>query len=224
MSFDNFFQGGDYVPGWWTGAVGNAIVGEIQEIEQQDQTEFGTGKPIPDGKGGIKQQLRVVLQTKMRNWEGLKNPPTRQTESGHREPIPASEDDGRRAVYVKGWMTGAVGDAVKAATGAVGAPRIGGQLAVRVTELVPTSNGNPYPKFEAQYKAPAQTTGDSMFQQQGQQQAPQQQGGWDQPQQPQQAPQQPQQQQGGWEPQEAPQQQPQQAQQSPWAGTDEPPF
>lgn len=240
-NLDSFFQGGDYVPGWWTGAVGNSIVGKILEIEQQDQTDFNTGNPIPDGKGGIKQQLRVVLETQMRNWEGLKNPPTRQDEHGNFSPMPPSEDDGRRAVYVKGWMTGAVGDAVKAATGVVGAPRVGGQLAIRVTELVPTNKGNPFPKFEAQYKPPA--VGESMFQevadQQQAAQQPPQQGGWGQqaaqqpqqqaqPQPQQQAPQQPQQQ-GGWNPQGAPQPQQQAAQQpqqdqNPWVGAEEPPF
>lgn len=189
---DDFFgsAGGDYAPGWWTGQVGNSIAGTIvEEPVVMDQTDFTTKQPIYERKNGqvvvdpttgqprIKKQLKVILDTPLRNWQGLKQAPLDQETN---QPRPPHEDDGRRAVYIKGWMTGAVGDAIRAA-GQTGAPRKGGKLAVRVTELVATSNGNPYPKYEARYQPPA--AGDAMFaeppaaqQAPPAQQAPQQQG------------------------------------------------
>lgn len=198
MNPDDFFAGGggDYAPGWWTGQAGNTIQGTIIEdpvVQQQTDLKGNplfveqNGRPVIDpntGQPKPKLQLKVILQTSMRNWEGLKQPPLdRET----RQPRPPHEDDGRRAVYVKGWMQGAVGDAVRAA-GATGAPKKGGKLAVRVTELAPpqTQGGFPFPKFEARYEPP--NPGDAMFAEQAQ--APQQQGQFGAPQGGQQLPQQ----------------------------------
>lgn len=203
-----FAGGGDYVPGFWFGQVGNAVQGEILSTEQQVQTEYK--KPdviLYDKQGRPKQQLKVVLQTSLRNWDGVRTPPVDQETQ---QPRPASEDDGRRAVYVKGWMVGAVGDAVAKATGQRAAPKVGGKLAVRTTELIPTSQGNPYPKFEAAYQPPANVQADGMFSEQQQAQQPA-------PQQP--APQAQGQQGSPWQAPPAPQQQaPQQDQGDPWAG------
>src|SRR5690606_1130744 len=175
MNPDDFFNtgGGEYAPPWWTGQAGNLIQGTIvNDPEVMDQTDFDTGQPIYEERNGqrvldpvtgqptVKKQLKVILQTQMRNWEGIKNTPV---DPDTKQPRPPHEDDGRRAVYVRGWMQGAVGDAVEQATGRRGAPKKGGKLAVRVTELAQSRKpgGNPFPKFEARYEPP--NPGDAMF-------------------------------------------------------------
>jgi len=164
--FDDFFSGaaGEFVPtAKFTNDVGpegrtqvdGKIVGTILSMAKQEQRKFGTGEPIPDGKGGNKQELKVVLQTEYRNWDkAAKVPVDKDEETGKETPKPESEDDGKRAIYVRGWMTGAIGDAVAKATGKPGGPKIGGKLGVKITELVPTDNGNPFPKYAAVYTAP----------------------------------------------------------------------
>jgi hypothetical protein len=172
--FDDFFSGaaGEFVPTAKftndTGPegrtqVGGKIVGEILSMAKQDQRKFGTGEPIPDGKGGNKQELKIVLQTEHRNWDKCaKVPVDKDEETGKETPRPESEDDGKRAIYVRGWMTGAIGDAVAKATGKPGGPKIGAKLGVKITELVPTDQGNPYAKYAAVYTAPEPKT-DDMF-------------------------------------------------------------
>lgn len=178
--YDDFFEGGgDGVPsfkftrqngvrpGYLTQEeqIGAFIMGTVVSQAQMDQTKMGTDEKILDDRGRVKQQLRVVLQTDLRNWDKIGKIPS----DPEGNPKGAHEDTGLRAIYVKGWMKGAVADAIRAA----GAPglRPGGRLAVKVTELVPTTNGNPYAKYQAQYEAPA--AGDQMFaESQPQQQAP----------------------------------------------------
>jgi hypothetical protein len=169
--FDEFFSGaaGEFVPTAKftndTGPegrtqVGGKIVGEILSMSKQDQRKFGTGEPIPDGKGGNKQELKMVLQTEHRDWDKCaKVPVDKDEDTGKETPRAASEDDGKRAVYVRGWMTGAIGDAVLKATGKPGGPKIGGKIGIKITELVPTENGNPYPKYAAVYTPPAASDG-----------------------------------------------------------------
>lgn len=162
-AFEDFFEGGggEFAPslkfklGNGPGGnteVGGGVIGTIVSMTQQDQTKQGGTEKVPDGKGGFKKQVQVILQTDLRNWDKVAKVPL---DADTKQPLPASEDDGRRAIYVKGWMTGAIGDAVAKATGgATKVPQIGGKLGVKVIELVPTDKGNPYPKYEAQYQAP----------------------------------------------------------------------
>ena len=144
--------------------VGGYVVGTVVSTRQMDQTKIGTNEKLLDDHGRVKQQLQVILQTDWRDWNRCAKVPT--NSEGH--PIPGSEDDGKRAIYVKGWMVGAIGDAIRES----GAPglRPGGKLAVKITELVPTTNGNPYAKYLAKYQPPA--PGDSMFEMAQQQQQP----------------------------------------------------
>src|SRR5690606_38639626 len=101
------------------------------------------------------------------------------------QPLPPSEDDGKRAIFVKGWMITPVGDAVEAATKRRGAPQPGGMLAVRHSGTRPAP-GKPQPikLYEAHYQAPAagaelfnQPQGQPAAQQAPAQQQPFQQGG-----------------------------------------------
>ena len=242
--YDEFFQrGGNFAPSFKFDPIGANVAGEILSIDQQDQTDFDDPtKKLYDDRGNVKQQLQIILQTPLRNWQGVSRIPADQ-ETG--QPQPPSMDDGRRAIYVKGWMIGAVGDAVEKATGLRAAPQVGGRLAVRFAKTQPprSGRGQDMKLYEAVYVPP--NPSDPMFQQAPQpapQQVPQQPvatfsaqqaqqtgNGWGQQPAPQQAP--PQQ----WQqpaPQQAPPQQwqqpaPQQAPPAddPWGNfTDTPPF
>lgn len=139
--------------------VGGVLSGTVVSTSMMDQTVMGSNPPVPivDGQGRTKRQMRVVIQTKLQNWDKCSKVPVDADDN----PRPVTEDDGKRAIFVKGWMTGAIADALRKA-GATGL-RPGGKLAVKVTELVPTEKGNPYPKYQALYEAP--DPGDSMFEQ-----------------------------------------------------------
>ena len=244
--YDEFFQrGGNFAPSFKFDQIGANVAGEILSIDQQDQTDFDDPtKKLYDDRGNVKQQLQIILQTPLRNWQGVAKIPADQ-ETG--QPQPPSTDDGRRAIYVKGWMIGAVGDAVEKATGLRAAPQVGGRLAVRFAKTQPprSGRGQDMKLYEAVYVPPSPS--DPMFQQ-APQQAPQQPvatfsaqqaqqtgNGWGQQPAPQQAPQQwqqpaPQQWQQPapqqWQ-QPAPQQPapPQQPADDPWGNfTDTPPF
>lgn len=182
---------------WGDAEIGAVVQGEILATKQQDQTVIGTNPPEPiiDPKTGKpKQQLQVILQTELRNFDGCSKQRPPSDPQGNR--LDPATDDGKRAIYVKGWMVGAVGDAVKATTGKVGPPVTAGHLAVRLTERVPTQKGHPYNKYAARYQAPPPVAAGADMgwgDQGGQQQAPQQPAQQTYAQQPQQAAQPPQQ-------------------------------
>lgn len=167
---DGFFEGGEFFPSAKFNLidgqsketqVGGVVQGTVVSVKQMDQTVFKSNPPQPildPRTGKPKQQLRVVLQTDLRNWNKCSAIPTDENDT----PMPASEDTGIRAIYVKGWMQGAIRDAIRANPDCPGL-RPGGRLAIKVTHLVPTDNGNPYPKFIAKYVPPA--AGDDFLQQ-----------------------------------------------------------
>lgn len=145
--------GGGGAPSFKHVEVGDTVAGEIVSMRQMDQTHYSgplAGQPIPDEKrGGNKKQLQIVLRTNLRNWAGCGDVPPTDRDGN---PQPPSEDEGMRAIYVRGWMTGAVTDAVREA-GAM-YPDVGGQLAVRLIEAHDKKKQNPK-KYDAKYKAPA---------------------------------------------------------------------
>lgn len=120
---------------------GDTITGRVdREPEQQQQQEYGTGRPLVWDDGSPRWQIKVVLQTEQRD-------PNRQF------------DDGRRAVYLKGpvkrpSILKAVRDAVQAA----GAPglQVGGTLTVTYTGDDLTSTAPIKPKlYTATYTRPS---------------------------------------------------------------------
>ena len=156
-SFFSSFTGGGGAPSFAFRELGDVVKGRVVSCKMMDQTKFGTDEKIPDGKGGFKKQLQVVLDTNLRNWDGLKKTPTDQ--DGVEKP--ASEDTGSRAIYVKGWMIGPVSDAIlKATNGERNFPVAGDILAVQFSEETPTNKGNPLKKFAANAKAAPEGFGD----------------------------------------------------------------
>ena len=69
--------------------VGDSITGLITDITVRQATEFGTGAPQHFDNGDPKEQIVVTLKAERANGQGF---------------LPDDEDDdGHRAVYVKGW-------------------------------------------------------------------------------------------------------------------------
>lgn len=201
-------------PSFKFGNPGDTVQGTIVSMAKVPQTDFSTGKPVLDKNSQPAWQVQIVLQTALRGWQGVSKVPT----DLNNQPRNPAEDDGKRAIYAKGVMLYAIGEACKAATGQP-FPAEGGNLAVRYTHTQPSPQNpqNTVKHYQAAYQPPpsgAQEVFGAAPQQPqaapqqppqgawgnpgGQPQAPQ---GWGQqaPQQPQQAPQQ------GWG-QQAPQQ------------------
>ncbi len=125
-----FFSGGGKTAKFPT--IGTSVSGTIRAVHPPEpQTEMLTGKEIPD-----KFQVRIDLDTDDRD-------PT--------DP----EDTGARTLYVKGWMRGAIADAVRHA-GAQGPPDPGGRLTVTFSSEKPSTTVglSPTKIYDAVYVPP----------------------------------------------------------------------
>ncbi len=148
---DDFFSGGSKSISWAdekrNPLVGKTVSGTIVAVHPAEpQTDIQTKEVIVDKRTGkVKTQVRIELKTDERDPE-------------------IEYDDGTRTLYVKGWMKGAVGDAVRKA-GASGAPKIGGTLSVTLTHTVPSDvpGFNPQNRFSAEYTPPSGAGADTFF-------------------------------------------------------------
>jgi hypothetical protein len=132
-SLSGFFSGGGKAAKFPT--IGSAINGTITAVHPPEpQRDFETGQDIPG-----KTQVRIELQTEERNPE-------------------IEFDDGSRTLYVRGWMKGAVGDALRKAGETE--PKIGGQLSVTYTsDGAPSRPGLNGPKqYTVSYTPPTSAT------------------------------------------------------------------
>lgn len=115
--------------------IGTTVTGTIaSEPEVMQQTDFRTGEPKFWNDGKPRLQMRIILATSERD------PST-------------PDDDGNRAIYVKGQMQKAVRDAIRQA----GAPGIavGGTLAITYTGDGVADGGYPPKIYSAAYTPPA---------------------------------------------------------------------
>lgn len=128
---DEFLMGGG-VTSFKFETVGQVAKGPITELAMQQQRDFKTGLPkFWDADGRPMMQLRVVIQTEERN----------------------DDDDGLRALYLKGESQKAVREAVK--TAGAKTIEVGGILALAFTGLGEKKGNLDPPKlYKAQYKAP----------------------------------------------------------------------
>jgi hypothetical protein len=117
--------------------AGTTVTGKVLHAEKQQQREIATGKPKYWDDGTQREQLVVQLETSQRNPE-----------------IP--DDDGRRALYVRGNMLKALRAALKRAGGRLEA---GGTLTVTYTgDGERTAAGfNPPKLYTVHYAPPAQS-------------------------------------------------------------------
>lgn len=135
MSADDFFAGG--TPSARFDTVGVTVAGPITRVgEPMQQRDFTTGAPKVWDDGRPMMQLPVDVKTDMRDPE-------------------ISNDDGTRALYVRGEMQKAIRTAVRQA----GAPglRVGGHLSVTYSGdgQVKQRGMNPPKLYTAVYTPPA---------------------------------------------------------------------
>lgn len=136
QSVDSFFSGGGKSVKFPT--IGTSVTGTIAAVHSPEQQTTPQGDPVVDKKTGApKMQVRIELITDERD--------------------PSDEnDDGRRTLWVKGWLKGAIGDALRRA-GVSGSPAIGGKLTVTFTEEEPNVGLSPTKKYSATYVPPSAT-------------------------------------------------------------------
>lgn len=106
---------------------GQSITGTITDVTVRQATEFGTGKPLTWDDGNPREQIVVSIQTNQQD-----------------DP----DDDGVRAVYVKGW--GQPLKAFRAASQATGKPAKGDTFTATFTGFgqKPAQGGFPPKEFE----------------------------------------------------------------------------
>jgi hypothetical protein len=158
-SLDSFFTaGGGRSVSWKNQPIGATVTGVIEAVHPPEQVTDPATKELKfrkDGKAIM--QVRIDLQTEFRGFEMCKPPED-----------PNETDDGRRSLYVGGWMTGAVGDALRKA-GRQGSPENGAKLSVTLTERAPNRDNpalNPTNKFSAEYTPPSAAATASFFSEQ----------------------------------------------------------
>lgn len=153
--FDNA-SGGSGAPTAVLKNVNDSVRGEIVEMFKRDYVPFGKTEPEKDENesDGKRKQLVVILQTDLRNWQGVTRvPKVDRADPNSAEKAP-SEDDGKRAIYVpnRSNLQYAIGKAVTAAQAKFS---VGGTLAVRIFNLKDTGKGQPLKEHEARYAAPS---------------------------------------------------------------------
>jgi hypothetical protein len=142
--------------------VGDFVHGEVVKMFKRDYVKFGGTEPEKKADGSNKQQLVIVLQTTLRNWQNVvKVPKVDFADPNSAEKAP-SEDDGTRAVYVpeSSNIQFAIGRAVTAAQAKF---EVGGTLGVKIANLKDTGKGNPLKEHEAVYTAKPAQTGAEFF-------------------------------------------------------------
>jgi hypothetical protein len=132
--------------------VGSGLLGIITHWRAVPKTTTGDNPQQRHDKNGkpLWQHL-VILQTDLRNWQGVARIPTdRET----KQPLPPQADDGKRAIYL--WYT--LRDAVQEAVVAAGQPilQVGWELGVKVTGTKPNPQGrNAIKEYQAIYRPPS---------------------------------------------------------------------
>lgn len=120
---------------------GDSVTGVITAIHPpEQQTDPATQALAFDKNGRPKMQVRIDLATDLRD-AGIEH------------------DDGSRTLYVRGWMKGSVGDALRKA--GEKEPKIGGKLTVTFThQEAPSAPGlSGVKKFDAVYEPPLSAAG-----------------------------------------------------------------
>lgn len=133
MSISSFFSGSSNAVSF--PSIGSSITGTVVAVHPPEPViDPATRQPSTDKSGRTKMQIRIELATDERD--------------------PADEfDDGSRTLYVKSWMSNAIGEALRKAGKAE--PEIGGKLTVTFSAEEPSAPGlNPAKKYTAVYIPP----------------------------------------------------------------------
>lgn len=171
-TFDSAGSGGSGAPSFaWPAdprnprdpLIGGEIVGEITDIFATVVKDAKTKQPKVNKRGQQMPQFNLTIKTSLRNWEGCKSVPVDEETNA---PLPASEDDGSRRIYVKYRMLDALAKAIRESEQGKGGPRIGAKVSVKVTALEDVGQINPLPDYEARYRpAPEEAKNDAAFDQ-----------------------------------------------------------
>lgn len=121
-------------------SIGDTVKGTVTQVEQTQQTDFKTKKPLFWDDGTPRMQFVVHLDTDLSD---------------------GPDDDGKRRIFAKGQMERAIKDAIRESR--AGKDQIiGGTLAVKyVEDGEPPERGlNPPKIYRAQFKPSAGAVGD----------------------------------------------------------------
>lgn len=154
MTTGTFDIGGEGGNSFTFDAIGDAVTGQILNLEEVQQTDMATGAPSFWEGGQPKMMYRVTLQTQLRDPQD-------------------PSDDGRRAVYLRGSRKPDSGSSLSAVVAAVRAATGGTQLATGATltltyvadGVAPQRGFNAPKHYQAQYVPPAMEIGDQAPQQ-----------------------------------------------------------
>lgn len=166
--YDDFFDigSGTAAPSAKLSDLNDSVTGVVRETFKKEYTKFGEKDPqvITDPKTGQprnRTQMVVVLDTALRNWQGVSKIPFVDPSDQSKGVKPPSEDDGTRAVYIPEMVKGAgsngtifaVATALRDA-GIKGGIPAGTKFYLAIVDLKDVEKGNPLKVYDAKVKAP----------------------------------------------------------------------
>lgn len=166
MTDDDFFDigGGTAAPSAKLSDLNDSVVGVVRETFKKEYTKFGEKDPqvITDPKTGQprnRTQMVVVLDTDLRNWQGVAKVPAIDPNDASKGVKHPSEDDGTRAIYIPEMIKGAGSNGMIYAValalrdeGIKGGLPAGTKFYVAITELKDVDKGNPLKVYTAKVK------------------------------------------------------------------------
>lgn len=142
---------------------GDRVEGTVVDQFKIPYVPFGKTDPARDERTGeVIEQLVIVLETSLRNWEGVSRVPKVKDDKGNDVDADKDADEGFRAVYVRPYVNlhAALGEALKAAAKKAGKDKVrlenGGTLKVGIVDLQDVGKGNPKKVHKALYEPPTQ--------------------------------------------------------------------
>jgi hypothetical protein len=139
--------------------VNDGVIGTIVDQFMVEKKKFASDEIEKDTKTGEPiQQLVVIVQTELKNWDRVAKVPLVDHNDKSKGEKPASEDDGKRAIYIAPYTNihSAVGKATAVHNG--GRPTglaNGATFGLKITALEDVGKGNPKRVFAAHYQPPA---------------------------------------------------------------------
>lgn len=166
MTDDDFFDigGGTAAPSAKLTDLNDSVAGVVRETFKKEYTKFGEKDPqvITDPKTGQPRnrvQMVVVLDTTLRNWQGVSKVPLVDPSDPNKGVKPPSEDDGTRAVYIPEMVKGAGSNGVIFAVaqalrdeGIKGGIPAGTKFFLAIEDLKDVEKGNPLKVYKAKVK------------------------------------------------------------------------
>lgn len=152
--------GGTFAASYKPNGIGDGFKGEVLDWRKEQGKKFNSDDLDTLADGTAKFQYVITVQTGFSNWDRAAKVP--KDEDGRE--LPASEDDGKRNVYIANQKSSNYGDVARAVISQLPdaddfKDAIGGVLMGKFVEEIDTGKGNPYKKFEYRYEAPKKEDG-----------------------------------------------------------------